>query len=90
MEGKFLPLSHPAFAVLIADIGFLRSVLILAQQGKQFLFLRFSLYFNELSLQLRILLLRCLEHSQESFEQGWFLWVCHYYLYEQRPRRSGL
>src|SRR5947207_4914873 len=53
-----LPLSHPALAIPIADVRFLRhSVLVLAQPSKQFPFLRHPLDFDQLSPDLRILLL---------------------------------
>src|SRR5262249_46458146 len=56
-------------------------------------FLRFPLYFYQLSPQLRILLLRYFKHSSEGFQEGGFLSLRHYNLHKDggcRDRKCPL
>src|SRR5436305_1092350 len=80
-----LPLSHPALAVSIAHVRLMWHVeLVFMQIDQQFSCFWFSFYFDQLSLQLRVLLLCRLKHSNEGFLQGWFLSVCHHHLHQRR------
>ena len=81
-----LPRSQPAFAVPIADMPILCTLSILSEPGEQLVLLCTPLYFDQLSPQLRILLLCRLEHSCQSFKQGWFSAVGHHHLHEHRSR----
>src|SRR5438034_447537 len=62
-RAMLLPRSQPAFAVPIADMPILCTLSILSEPGEQLVLLCTPLYFDQLSPQLRILLLCRLEHS---------------------------
>jgi hypothetical protein len=85
-----LPLSHPTFAIPIANVRLLRPPLVFVQQGQQFPFLWFPFHFDQLSYQLRILLLRSLEYTHKGFKERWFLRACHHDLHQARSGWSRL